>query len=255
MLLVVDVGNTNTVFGVYKDEELLGNWRMFTKVNQTTDEYAMSMLNILKFNGINYEKIDRVVISSVVPHVMHSLVNCMNKYLKLDPIIVGPGLKTGLKIRSENPKEIGADRIVDSVAAFEIYGGPIIAIDFGTATTYDYINENFEFMYGITSPGIKISADALWTKTAKLPNIEIIKPETILARNTITSMQAGLVYGCIGQTEYIIKKMKEEIGRDDIKVVATGGLGRIISDETDLIDVHDSLLMLRGLKIISDKND
>jgi len=254
MLLVIDVGNTNTVLGVYEGENLLGNWRMLTKKNQTADEYAMELFNILQFNDINYKNIHKVTVSSVVPHIMHSLTNCMVRYLNLEPVIVGPGLKTGLKIRSENPKEIGADRIVDAVAAFELYGGPIIAIDFGTATTYDYVNEDYEFMYGITSPGIKISADALWTKTAKLPNIEIKQPDTILARNTITSMQAGLVYGCIGQTEYIVNKIKDEIGRDDIKVVATGGLGRIISDATEVIDIYDPLLMLKGLKIINDKN-
>jgi len=185
---------------------------------------------------------------------MHSFTNTMRRYFNIEPLIVGPGIKTGIMIKSENPKEVGADRIVDSVAAYEQYGGPLIVIDYGTATTYDVISENGEFLYGITSPGIQISADALWSKTAQLPNIEIKKPNSILAKNTITSMQAGLVYGYIGQTEYIVKKIKEEMKNENIKVVATGGLGRIISDETKYIDIYDPQLLLKGLKYIHDKN-
>lgn len=256
MVLVVDIGNTNIVLGVYKDNNLLGNWRMLTKNERTSDEYGMTILSLLQFDNIDYKKINSVIISSVVPNIMHSFINAMKKYISIDPLIVGPGVKTGIMIKSENPKEVGADRIVDSVAAYEQYGGsvPLIVIDFGTATTYDVISEQGEFLYGITSPGIQISADALWSKTAQLPNIQIKKPDSILAKNTITSMQAGLIYGYIGQTEYIIKRIKEEMKRDDIKVVATGGLGRIISDETKYIDIYDPQLLLKGLKIIHDKN-
>jgi type III pantothenate kinase len=185
---------------------------------------------------------------------MHSLVNAMERYLKKKPLIVGPGIKTGIKIITEAPKEIGADRIVDAVAAYDIYGGPILVIDFGTATTYDLITGDGEFAAGITAPGIKISAKALWEDTAKLPEIEIKKPASILAQETITSMQAGLVYGQIGQTEYIIKKVKEESGIDDLKVVATGGLGSIVSEETDMIEVYDRNLTMHGLRLIYEKN-
>ena len=254
MVLVVDIGNTNIVLGVYNNDELLGSWRMLTKNEKTADEYGMYILSLLQYNNINYKKISSAIISSVVPNVMHSFTNTMKRYFNIEPLIVGPGIKTGIMIKSENPKEVGSDRIVDSVAAYEQYGGPLIVIDFGTATTYDVISEHGEFLYGITSPGIQISADALWSKTAQLPNIEIKKPASILAKNTVTSMQAGLVYGYIGQTEYIIKKIKEEMKDDRIKVVATGGLGRIISDETKYIDIYDPLLLLKGLKIIHDKN-
>ncbi len=254
MVLVVDIGNTNIVLGVYNNDELLGSWRMLTKNDKTADEYGMYILSLLQFNNINYKKINSAIISSVVPNVMHSFTNTMRRYFNIEPLIVGPGIKTGIMIKSENPKEVGADRIVDSVAAYEQYGGPLIVIDYGTATTYDVISENGEFLYGITSPGIQISADALWSKTAQLPNIEIKKPNSILAKNTITSMQAGLVYGYIGQTEYIVKKIKEEMKNENIKVVATGGLGRIISDETKYIDIYDPQLLLKGLKYIHDKN-
>jgi len=254
LVLVVDIGNTNIVLGVYNNDELLGSWRMLTKNDKTADEYGMYILSLLQFNNINYKKINSAIISSVVPNVMHSFTNTMRRYFNIEPLIVGPGIKTGIMIKSENPKEVGADRIVDSVAAYEQYGGPLIVIDYGTATTYDVISENGEFLYGITSPGIQISADALWSKTAQLPNIEIKKPNSILAKNTITSMQAGLVYGYIGQTEYIVKKIKEEMKNENIKVVATGGLGRIISDETKYIDIYDPQLLLKGLKYIHDKN-
>ena len=168
--------------------------------------------------------------------------------------IVGSGIKTGIKITSENPKEIGPDRIVDVVAAYEKYGGPVLVLDFGTATTYDLVTEDGRFGVGITAPGIRISAKALWEDTARLPEVEIKKPDSILARETISSMQAGLVYGQIGQTEYIINQVKKETGITDLKVVATGGLGRIIADETDTIDIYDSALTLDGLRILYEKN-
>ena len=195
-----------------------------------------------------------IIIASVVPDVMHSLVGGLERYVGKKPLIVGPGVKTGIKIVTENPKEIGADRIVDAVGAYEKYGGPVLVMDFGTATTYDLIGADGEFVAGITAPGIKISAKPLWEDTAKLPEIEIKKPDSILAQNTVTSMQAGLVYGQIGQTEYMVKKVKEESGLDDLKVVATGGLGSIIADETDCIEVYDRMLTLDGLRLIYEKN-
>ena len=185
---------------------------------------------------------------------MHSLTGGIVRYTKTTPLIVGPGVKTGIKIVTEDPRAIGADRIVDAVAAYEKYGGPVLVIDFGTATTYDLITEDGKFAAGITAPGIRISSEALWKQTAKLPNIEIKKPKSILAQETISSMQAGLMYGQIGQTEYIIKKVKEESGIQNLNVVATGGLGRTISDETDTIDIYDSSLTLDGLRIIYEKN-
>jgi len=254
MLLVVDVGNTNTNFGVYKEDKLQVKFRLMTKSPRTSDEWGMSIIDLLKLNQISKEDIHGCIISSVVPNVMHSLKGALERYVKVNPLIVGPGVKTGIKIITENPREIGADRIVDAVAAYEKYGGPVLVMDFGTATTYDLVTADGCFAAGITAPGIRISAKALWEDTAKLPEIEIKKPDSILAGDTVSSMQAGLVYGQIGQTEYIINQVRKESGFDDMKVVATGGLGRIIADATDTIEVYDSKLTLEGLRIIYEKN-
>lgn len=253
MLLVVDVGNTNITLGVYKQEELLGTFRMTTKTPRTSDEYGIFILSWLQFKGLSVSDIKDTIISSVVPNIMYSFTNGIIKYLKKEPMIVGPGIKTGISIITEAPKEVGSDRIVDVAGAYYTYGGPALVIDFGTATTYDVVTEKGAFEAGITSPGIKISSNALWQKAAKLPEIEIKKPDSILAKNTITSMQAGLVYGYIGQVEYIVKKVKEEMAMD-MKVIATGGLARIIVGETDCIDIHDPDLTFKGLKIIYEKN-
>ncbi|MCR5116594.1 MAG: type III pantothenate kinase [Lachnospiraceae bacterium] len=254
MILVIDVGNTNITFGVYKKTELVTTFRMMSNVSRTSDEYGMMITALLANNGVPAEKISGAIIASVVPNLMHALTGAVAKYIKVKPMVVGPGTKTGIRIVSENPREIGADRIVDAVGAYEKYGGPVLVLDFGTATTYDLVNDKGEFTAGITAPGIKISAKALWNDTAKLPEIEIKKPKSILAQETISSMQAGLVYGQIGQTEYIIKCVKEESGFDNLKVVSTGGLGRLISDETDMIDVYDASLTLDGLRFIYEKN-
>lgn len=250
MLLAVDVGNTNITLGLFDKEKIVGNYRMTTTTHRTSDEFGYMLKGIL---GAYADKVDGIIISSVVPNIMYSLTNGLKKYFGITPYIVGPGTRSGIKISTPNPKEIGADRIVDAVAGYTIYGGPVIVIDFGTATTYDLITEEGCFVAGITSPGIKISAKALWEDTAKLPEIEIKKPDSILAKDTITSMQAGLVYGCIGQSEYIIDRIKQESGLYNCKVVATGGLGRVICDETSKIDVYDKDLTLYGLKIIYDK--
>ncbi len=254
MLFVIDIGNTNIVLGAFKGDDLVVSWRMTTKTPRTSDEYGLFMYNLLLSKGIEQHAIKDVIIASVVPNIMYSLVNGIIKYFDTTPIIVGPGVKTGIDIRTDNPKEVGADRIVNTVSAYDTYGGPAIVIDFGTATTYDVVTEDGIFNAAITSPGIKISANALWQKAAKLPEIEIKKPDSILAKNTITSMQAGLVFGYIGQVEYIVKKIKEEMKQPDIKVIATGGLAKIIYPETDVIDVYDPMLTLKGLKIIYDKN-
>jgi len=254
MILVVDVGNTNITCGVYAGAELKATFRITTKFPRTSDEYGIVFTQLLELKGISASQIEGSIVASVVPDVMHSLTGAIVKYTNTKPLIVGPGVKTGIKVITENPRAIGADRIVDVVAAYEKYGGPVLVLDFGTATTYDYVTAEGYFAAGITAPGIRISSEALWKSAAKLPNIEIKKPKSILAQETISSMQAGLVYGQIGQTEYIIKKVKEETGIPNLKVVATGGLGRIIADETDEIDVYDSFLTLDGLRIIYEKN-
>lgn len=252
-LLVLDVGNTNITLGVFKGRKLLQNFRLTTVNSKTSDEYGMFISQLLQLKGFSNEEIEAVIIASVNPNVMYSLTNSFRKYFRLKPIVVGPGIRTGMKVATINPKELGADRIVDAVAAFELYGGPVLVVDYGTATTYDLVTEDGTFVGGVISPGIRTSANSLWQGTAKLPEIEIRKPASIIGRETITSMQSGVVYGYIGQTEYIIRKMKEESGFSDIKVVATGGLGKIIAAETPLIDYYDPMLTLKGLQILYEK--
>ena len=254
MILVVDVGNTNITYGVFDGDELVSTFRMMSKTPRTSDEYGIMIREMLKKNDIDRQTIEGICVASVVPNIMHSLLGGLSKYVNESILSVGAGIKTGIKIITEAPTEIGPDRIVDAVGAYVKYGGPMLVIDFGTATTYDYITDKGEFAAGITAPGLRISAKALWEDTAKLPEIEIKKPKSIMAQETISSMQAGLVYGQIGQTEYIINQVKKESGRDDLKVVATGGLGRIIADETDMIQVYDPMLTLEGLRFIYDKN-
>lgn len=254
MILTVDVGNTNINFGIYDAEKMVVMFKLTSKVNRTSDEFGTAIRELMSLNNIEKEEIEGVIIASVVPNVMHALTTAIQRYIGLKPLIVGPGIKTGIMIATENPKEMGADRIADAVAAYYNYGGPVLVLDFGTATTYDLVTEDGSLVVGITAPGIRISAKALWEDTAKLPEIEIKKPASILAKETVSSMQAGLVYGQIGQTEYIIEKVKEESGLKDLKVVATGGLGSIISDETRKIDVYDKFLTLDGLRMIYEKN-
>ena len=254
MILVIDVGNTNITCGVFEGKKLTTTFRMMSRASHTSDEYGILLRELLRHNRIDREKLTGAIIASVVPNVMHALTGAIKRYLELDPLIVGNGIKTGIRITAENPKEIGPDRIVDVVAAYEKYGGPVLVLDFGTATTYDLVTADGKFGVGITAPGIRISAEALWNGAARLPEIEIRKPASILARETVSSMQAGLVYGQIGQTEYIIRQVKKETGLTDLQVVATGGLGRIIADETDAIDIYDSSLTLEGLRILYERN-
>ncbi len=253
MLFAIDVGNTNITVGLFDEKELKYTFRMTTGISRTSDEYGMFFCDWLSVRNMKDEDIDAVIISSVVPNVMHSLTSGIIKYLHVKPIIVAPGIKTGINISIPNPKALGSDRLVDAVAAYDIYGGPVIVVDFGTATTYDLVLEGGNFHSGVTSPGIRLGASALWNGTAKLPEIEIKKPDTILAKDTVTSMQAGVFFGYLGSTEYIIEKMKEEAGIEGIKVVATGGLGKLISDNTKAIDIYDANLTLKGLKLIYDK--
>lgn len=253
MLLAVDVGNTNITLGVFDESVLIGNFRLNTRIARTSDEYGDTIRNILHHNGIDHNKVRDCIIASVVPAVMHSLTSGIIKYFDAKPLIVAAGIKTGINIQTEVPSQIGADRIVDAAGAYELYGGPLIVIDFGTATTYDFVDEKGAFRYGVTAPGIRISAKALWEDAAKLPEVEIRKPSTILARETISSMQAGLVYGQIGATEYIVKNMIHETGAKNVKVIATGGLGKMISNETDVIDKYNPDLTLQGMRFIYEK--
>lgn len=255
MILTLDVGNTNITCGVFDGDDLIATFRITTKMPRTSDEYGMTICTLIEKNEIAISDIKDAIICSVVPNVMHSLQGSLIKYLHITPIVVEAGIKTGIRIVTPNPQQIGADRIVDAVAAYELYGGPVLVLDYGTATTYDLVDESGAFLGGITAPGIRISAKALWEDAAKLPEIEIKKPDSVLGKETIGSMQSGLVYGQIGQTEYIIKKVKEETGLDNLKVVATGGLGRIIANETDAIDVYDPHLTLKGIHLVYKKQN
>jgi len=255
MLLAIDIGNTNIVMGVMNGMELVTSFRMTTQTPRTSDEYGIMIVDLLRQRGIDAKNITAVIVSSVVPDIMYSFTNGIKRYLKQKVMTVGPGLKTGLAVRTDNPREVGADRIVNCVAAYDLYGGPCIAIDFGTSTTYDIVNEKGEFIGGLITPGIRICADALWQRAAQLPHMEIKKTKGILdCKNTVTSMQSGLIYGYIGQIEYIVNKVKKEMQCEVLKVVATGGLAKVIQDGTDVIDVYDSLLTLKGLAIIYEKN-
>ena len=250
MLIGIDIGNTDFTIGFFQGTKLLDTFRMRSKSKKTSDEYGMFMLDAIKYRGYNVEDVEDVIISSVVPDVMHSFTSAIIKFFELRPIIVGPGIRTGIRIKTNNPKETGADRIVDGVAAYETYGGPVIVIDYGTATTYDVVNEKGEFLGGVITPGLGTTVKVLGQQAAKLPEIEIRKPDTVVGKDTVTAMQAGCFYGYIGQTEYIIRKLKEETGYRDAMVVATGGLGRMIYEETTMIDEYDQYLTLKGLQII-----
>lgn len=252
MLLVVDVGNTHITLGVFDGKDLKATFRMTAKQPRTSDEYGIQLCDLLVHRNFNIQDITDVIVSSVVPDVMHSLGSAIIKYFGIKAMVPST-LDMGLKINTEHPKEIGPDRIVDAVAAYEKYGGPVIVVDYGTATTYDIVTEEGVFEGGVISPGIRTSARALWGGAAMLPEIEIRNPGSIIAKETVSSMQGGLVYGYIGQTEYIVNKLKAA-GYENAKVVATGGLGNIIVSETDVIDIYDKYLTLEGLRIIYEKN-
>ncbi|MCX7773205.1 MAG: type III pantothenate kinase [Clostridia bacterium] len=254
MLLVIDVGNTNIAIGVYRGRELIGNWRMSTVRERTSDETGMFLISILNHARIKPEDIKDVMICSVVPPAMHSIINAIKKYFNKNPIQVEPGIKTGINIKYENPREVGADKIVNAVGALKLYGGPIIIVDFGTATTFCAVNSRRDYLGGIICPGIKISAEALFEKASKLPRIEIAKPRHIIGRTAVSSMQSGIIYGFVGQVDHIVTLMKQEMAEENIKVVATGGMAKLIASESATIQEVNALLTLEGLKVIYDMN-
>lgn len=254
MLLAMDIGNTNTVLGLFEDTRIVQDWRIRTEVNATVDEYGILIRSLFAAHGLSPDAVRHIIISCVVPPVLNSVERFCSKYFQVDPLIVGPGIKTGMPIFYDNPKEVGADRIVNAVAAYEAYRQATIVVDFGTATTFDYISERGEYMGGVISPGIMISCEALFQKASKLPRVEIFaKPLSILAKNTITSMNAGIVYGYAGLVEGIIHRMKREVELDP-RVVATGGLAALIASECPAIEDVDDYLTLKGLRIIYERN-
>ena len=255
MILVCDVGNTNMVLGVYKGDKLLRAWRISTDSNKTSDEYGVSIKQLFEYDNLDMEQIKDVIISSVVPTIMNALEHMSRRYFKKEPIVIGPGVKTGMDIKYDNPKEVGADRIVNAVAAYEKFGGPIVIVDFGTATTFCVVSEDGDYLGGVISPGIIISSEALFQKASKLPRVELIKPEKVLSKNTINSMQAGIIYGYVGMVDYLIEKMEEELGEEVREVIATGGLASAIASESRKITKIEKMLTLEGLRIIYEKNN
>ena len=254
MILVMDVGNTNIKLGLFKGDDLVETWRVATDGKRTADEYGMTLLNIFSTVGVSFSDIEGVIISSVAPSLNYTLEHMCSFYMNTHPVMVGPGVRSGLNIKYTSPQEVGADRIVNAVAAYKLYGGPVIVIDFGTATTFGVVNEKGEFLGGAIAPGIKSSLEALVGTTAKLPRIELVKPEKVINKNTVSNMQAGLIYGFEGLVGYIIRSMKAELGAKNCKVVVTGGLSELVSAESTGIDHVDRALTLKGLKIIYDMN-
>ena len=253
LIFVFDVGNTNMVLGVYDQDELKHYWRIETSRNKTEDEYGMMIKSLFDYVGLEFSSINGIIISSVVPPIMFALERMCHRYFNIKPLVVGPGMKTGLDIKYENPREVGADRIVNAVAAIHEYGSPLIIVDFGTATTYCYVNEHKQYMGGAIAPGINISTEALYTRASKLPRIEIARPEGVVGKNTVSAMQAGILYGYVGQVEGIVQRMKNQSNEKPM-VIATGGLAPLIADESNVIDVVDPFLTLKGLQLIYKRN-
>ncbi len=254
MILCIDIGNTNIKYGLFEGDELVVSFRGATDLKRTSDEYGTLLTEMLAIKGIAPETIVGAIISSVVPALNYTISHMCSGYLGVEPLLVGAGLKTEHNLRVDNAREVGADRIVNDVAAIRKYGAPLIVIDFGTATTFNVISENREFIGGAIAPGIRGSMDSLVSGTAKLPRVEIETPKSAIGKNTTTNMQAGIVFGFAGLVEYIVKKIKREMKQPDLRVVATGGFSEIIAHETSCIDYVDKLLTLQGLKYLYDIN-
>lgn len=254
MLLVFDVGNTNIVLGLYDGDKMIYHWRAATNELKTADEYAASLGMMFQLDGVIFAMVTDIIISSVVPPVNPTLEYLCRRYFHVEPMMVGPGMKTGLNILYDNPRELGADRIVNAVAGITLYGGPLIIIDLGTATTFCAIDEKKRYLGGAVTPGIGISMEALFQRASKLPRIELTPASSVICKNTVSAMQSGIYYGAIGQVDGIVRRMKKEMGYKEIKVIATGGLADLIASQSETIDVIDPLLTLKGLYILFKKN-
>ena len=253
MLLVIDVGNTNTVLGVYEGERLLHHWRVWTDREKTSDEYGILLRNLYDASHFSSREIQAIIISSVVPPLTPTIVELCERYFGVTPLVVGPGVKTGISIKMDNPKEVGADRIVNAVAAFAKHHKACVVVDFGTATTFDYVSGKGDYMGGVIAPGVNISAEALFRQASKLPRIEIAKRPTVIGKNTVAAMQSGIFYGYVALVDGIIDRIRKEV-RLDPQVIATGGLARTIASESSKIHEIDENLTLEGLRIIYDRN-
>jgi type III pantothenate kinase len=255
MILTMDIGNTNIKTALFNGAEMKKYWRISTSTSYTSDEYGILLTNLLRHEDIPADSVTGVAISSVVPTINFTIEHMTQNYFHCMPLWVAPGIKTGINIKYENPRELGPDRIANAVAAYDQYGGPVIFIDFGTATTFGVVDDRGSFLGGCICPGIKLASEALVSGTAKLPRFELIRPKCVIGRTTITNMQAGLIYGYVGQVNYLIRKIKSELNRDAVHVVATGGLAVLIAEESKAINTLDGLLTLKGLRIIYERNN
>jgi len=254
MLVVIDVGNTHSVLGLYRGDDLLDNWRISTSTERTRDEYIILVQEFLRSVGAGRQEVNGMMISCVVPSVLNELLGLASKYFHFRPFVVGPGIKTGLPILLDNPREVGADRIVNAVAAFQKHKQAMVIIDFGTATTFDCVSSKGEYLGGVIAPGMNISMEALCARASKLPLVELRRPKEVVGKNTVHCMQSGIVYGYLSLVEGLIARIKDEL-KNDLLVIATGGLARVVERETDVIDEVDEFLTLEGLKYLYELND